>query len=149
MEDSNSLEEFEKLFEKYGIAVHESRGRISYKLPDKDKPIRGRQLGTNFEKEYLQDFILKKNIPTVDITAASEPKVPANKRVPWQKSIRLIVDIQTNIKAQQNRFYAQKVKVGNLQQMSKTLAFLQENGIETLEELDQLLSSTQSDFKKN
>ena len=149
LEDSNSLEEFQKkLFEKYGIAVHESRGRISYKLPDKDKPIRGRQLGTNFEKEYLQDFILKKNIPTVDITAASEPKVPANKRVPWQKSIRLIVDIQTNIKAQQNRFYAQKVKVGNLQQMSKTLAFLQENGIETLEELDQLLSSTQSDFNE-
>ena len=30
--------------------------------------------------------------------------------------------------------------------MSKTLAFLQENGIGTLEELEQLLSSTQSDF---
>lgn len=57
-----------------------------------------------------------------------------------------IVDIEANIKAQQNHFYAQKVKVGNLQQMSKTLAFLQENGIGTLEELEQILSSTQSDF---
>lgn len=147
LEDSNSMKDFQKkLFEKYGIAVHESRGRISYKLPDKDKPIRGRQLGTNFEKEYLQDFLLKKNIPTVNITTSSEPKAPTTKHVPSQKSIRLIVDIETNIKAQQNRFYAQKVKVGNLQQMSKTLAFLQENGIGTLEELEQLLTSTQSDF---
>jgi len=147
LEDSNSMEDFQKkLFEKYGIVVHESRGRISYKLPDKDKPIRGRQLGTNFEKEYLQDFLLKKDIPTVDITASSESRVPATKCVPSPKSIRLIVDIETNIKAQQNRFYAQKVKVSNLQQMSKTLAFLQENGIGTLEELEQLLTSTQSDF---
>lgn len=147
LEDSNSMEDFQKkLFEKYGIAVHESRGKISYKLPDKDKPIRGRQLGTNFEKEYIRDFLLKKNIAIVDITTTSKPKVPATKHVPSQNSIHLIVDIEANIKAQQNRLYAQKVKVSNLQQMSKTLAFLQENGIETLEELNRLLTSTQSDF---
>lgn len=147
LEDSSSMEEFQKkLFENYGIAVHESRGRISYKLPDKDRPIRGRQLGTNFEKEYLQDFLLKKYIPQLDISTDSEAKVPAKKHPISQKSFRLIVDIEANIKAQKNRFYAQKVKVGNLQQMSKTLAFLQENGISTLEELEQLLSSTQTDF---
>lgn len=147
LDDSNSMEEFQKkLFENYGIAVHESRGRISYKLPDKDRPIRGRQLGTNFEKEYLQDFLLKKKIPTLNIPTTSETKMHTQKPTMDQKSIRLIVDIEANIKAQQNKFYAQKIKVGNLQQMSKTLAFLQENGIGTLEELEQLLSSTQTDF---
>jgi len=147
LEDSNSLEEFQKkLFENYGIAVHESRGRISYKLPDKDKPIRGRRLGTNFEKEYIQDFLLKKNMPTLGPTTTTQTKFPAKKPVYSSESIRLIVDIEANIKAQQNKYYTQKVKVGNLQQMSKTLAFLQENGIGTLEELEQLLSSTQSDF---
>lgn len=147
LDDSNSMEEFQKkLFENYGIAVHESRGRISYKLPDKDKPIRGRQLGTNFEKEFIQNFLLKKNIPTINIPITTDTKAPDKKTTHTSKSIRLIVDIEANIKAQQNRFYAQKVKVGNLQQMSKTLAFLQENGIGTLEELEQLLSSTQIDF---
>ena len=147
LNDSNSMEEFQKkLFENYGIAVHESRGRISYKLPDKDRPIRGRQLGTNFEKENLEDFLLKKKLPTLNIPTTFEIKTSATKHTPSSKSIRLIVDIEANIKAQQNRFYAQKVKVGNLQQMSKTLAFLQENGLGTLEELEQLLSSTQSDF---
>lgn len=149
LEDSNSFEEFQKkLFENYGIAVHESRGRISYKLPDKDKPIRGRRLGTNFEKEYIQDFLLKKNIPTIDASAPFDKKHISKKPVTANHSIRLIVDIEANIKAQQNRYYAQKVKVGNLQQMSKTLAFLQENGIGTIEELNQLLTSTESDFNE-
>ncbi len=145
--DSSSMEEFEKkLFEQYGISVHESRGRISYTLPDKDKPIRGRQLGTNFEKEYLQEYLLKKNIPSIDVSTPTSPKTATPKAVHDTKSIRLIVDIEANIKAQQNRFYAQKIKVGNLQQMSKTLAFLQENGIGSIEELEQLLASTQTDF---
>lgn len=147
LEDSASFDEFQKkLFEQYGIAVHESRGRISYKLPDKDRPIRGRQLGTNFEKEYLLTFIEGKTIPHIDITSSTDNKNSPNKKTVSGKSIRLIVDIEANIKAQQNKYYAQKVKIGNLQQMSKTLAFLQENDIGTLEELEQLLSSTQTDF---
>lgn len=147
LEDSSSFDEFQKkLFEQYGISVHESRGRISYKLPDKDRPIRGRQLGTNFEKEYLLTFIERTHIPHMNVTSTTDNKNATNSKTVSSKSIRLIVDIETNIKAQQNKYYAQKVKIGNLQQMSRTLAFLQENGIGTLEELELLLSSTQTDF---
>ena len=40
MTDSHSMEEFQKkMFEKYSIEVYESRGRISYLLPDRQKPI--------------------------------------------------------------------------------------------------------------
>lgn len=63
-------------------------------------------------------------------------------------SIRLIVDVEACIKAQQNRYYAQKVKVTNLQQMSKTLLFLQENKIGTQENLSQLLDSTKQDMNQ-
>lgn len=148
LEDSSTYEEFQKkLFERYGVSVHESRGRISYKLPDKTKPVRGKRLGTNFEKEYIQDFLLKKSIPQIDILQKSSAE-SQQKKSASTKSIRLIVDIEANIKAQQNKFYAQKVKIGNLQQMSKTITFLQENDIGTVEELHQLLSSTQSDFEE-
>ena len=39
------------------------------------------------------------------------------------------------IKAQQSRAYAQKVKISNLQQMAKTVAYIQENGFDTRENL--------------
>ena len=60
--DSSSIEEFQnKLFEKYGVVVHESRGRISYQLPDRKKPVRGRSLGTDFEKNFIETFIINRS----------------------------------------------------------------------------------------
>lgn len=150
LEDSTSFDEFQKkLFENYGISVHESRGRFSYQLPDRSKPIRARMLGTDFEKEHIfevlsQDIALRKS---PEISAPKTSKKTEKKQP--RSNIRLIVDIEANIKAQQNRFYAQKVKIGNLQQMSKTLAFLQENGIGTMEELESLLTSTSADNETN
>ena len=52
-----------------------------------------------------------------------------------RSDLRLVVDLQNCIKAQQSRAYAQKVKISNLQQMAKTVAYIQENGFDTRENL--------------
>ncbi len=49
--------------------------------------------------------------------------------------LRLVVDLQTNIKAQQNAAYARKVKLSNLKEMARTVVFIQENGFDTAEDL--------------
>ena len=49
--------------------------------------------------------------------------------------LRLVVDLQTNIKAQMSEAYAQKVKISNLQEMARTVVFLQEQGIGSHKEL--------------
>ena len=155
MLDSHDMDEFrKKLLELYGIEVGESRGRISYLVPGRTKPIRGRKLGTDFEKEFIENFFRQKatllHRPVAEKTEAITSAVP-EKNISHQPhgrpapSIRLIIDIQTCIKAQENSRYAQKVKIGNLQEAAKTLAFLQENGIGTQEELASLLSCTKED----
>ena len=130
LSDSDSYEDFcKKLFEKYGISVHESRGRISYLLPDRNRPIRGRQLGTDYEKETIEKALLQRSIPV-------------------GSGIRFVTDLENNIKTKQNAYYRQKAKVGNLQQMAKALAFVQDNGIRSLEELEQLDAAVSDDFTK-
>ena len=130
LEDSVSYDDFcKKLFERYGISVHESRGRISYILPDRNRPIRGRQLGSDYEKETMEELLRQKNLPV-------------------RKDIRLITEIKNCIKAQQNGFYKQKVKISNLQEMAKALAFVQDNNIASLEELDRLAVMASDDFTK-
>ena len=52
-----------------------------------------------------------------------------------KSDLRLVIDLQTCIKAQQSEAYAQKVKISNLQQMAKTVAYIQENGFDTRENL--------------
>ena len=52
--------------------------------------------------------------------------------------LRLVVDLQTNIKAQMSDAYAEKVKISNLQEMARTVLFLQEQGIGSREELQHM-----------
>ena len=128
--DSDSYDDFcKKIFEKYGISVHESRRHTSYLLPDRNRPIRGRQLGTDYEKESIEKALLQR-------------------RIPVGSGIRFVTDLENNIKAKQNAYYRQKAKVGNLQQLAKALAFVQDNGIQSLEELEQLDAAVSEDFTK-
>lgn len=57
MADSVDMNEFQqKLFENYGISVHESRGRLSYLIPDRAKAISARKLGTDFDRRFLETY---------------------------------------------------------------------------------------------
>ena len=51
-------------------------------------------------------------------------------------NLRLVIDLQTCIKAQQSEAYAEEVELTNLLEMSRTVAYIQEQGIGSKEELD-------------
>ena len=54
VDEATSFEQFRSLlYSRHQIKVRESRGRISYLLPDREKPVRGRALGTAYEKEAI------------------------------------------------------------------------------------------------
>lgn len=63
-----------------------------------------------------------------------------------KSDLRLVIDLQTCIKAQQSEAYAQKVKLSNLKQMAQTVAYIQEHGYNSLEDfhtaLDQASDQT-------
>ena len=72
-----------------------------------------------------------------------------------RSELRLVVDLQTNIKAQMSAAYAQKVKLSNLKEMAKTVVFLQEHGIGSVERLAQkqnevteMCEKAEADFKE-
>ena len=54
-----------------------------------------------------------------------------------KSDLRLVIDLQTCVKAQQSRAYAQKVKISNLQQMARTIAYVQEHGYDSYEKLSE------------
>ena len=49
--------------------------------------------------------------------------------------LRLVVDLQANIKAQQSAAYARKVKLSNLKEMARTIVYVQEHSYDTREDL--------------
>lgn len=143
MLDSQSIDDFQKkLFEKFGIGVHESRGSISYLTPDRQKPIRGRSLGTDFEKDFIQRFI---------VSQQNSYRKPSGKRpdltAPAQESIGRITDISTCEKAQQSPAYATVVNRSNLQKMAATSNFLLSNGISP-DELEAIRAASKAHVKE-
>lgn len=67
------------------------------------------------------------------------------KSAKYEKSgIRLVVDLENCIKAQQSRAYAQKVKISNLQQMADTYAFVKSHGYASIEELETALNDAKA-----
>ena len=162
---ARSPEEFAKILdEKYHIIFKISRNRYSYLHPGRKKYITGRNLGTRYEEDFLLQAF-KENAKSLSDRKMEieEPQVPTTTKdlqttlssdapdipVPFifiKSDLRLVIDLQTCIKAQQSEAYAQKVKLSNLKQMAQTLAYIQEHGYDSLEDfhtaLDQASDQT-------
>ena len=150
---AKSPEEFAKILdEKYHIIFKISRNRYSYLHPGRKKYITGRNLGTRYEEDFLLQAF-KENAKSLSDRkiGIKEPQVPNTTKdlqttlspdtsdipVPFifiKSDLRLVIDLQTCIKAQQNEAYAQKVKLSNLKQMAQTVAYIQEHGYDSLED---------------
>ena len=126
---SKSFREFQSLlFEKYQISVIEERGRYRYLHPDRDKRITEKALGTQYGKEHLEQLFLRKDPITILYV---------------RSHLRLVVDLQKNVKAMQSPGYAHRVKISNLQEMANTIIYVQEHGYNTQTELKNAFSESQ------
>lgn len=147
-ERATSFEEFQRLLKaEYGILVKDHRGRFSYLPADRQKFISARALGSNYDRDRLLRIFAdnarnkERNNPH---WAADDPMA-----ILFIKSdLRLVVDLQTCVKAQQSRAYAQKVKISNLQQMARTVAYVQEHGYDSYEKLSDTTDAIQSKMAK-
>ena len=160
---AKSPEEFSKILEeKYHIIFKISRGRYSYLHPDRKKYVTGRNLGTRYEENFLMKTFMEntkslskkqKNVqeqPVSDTTTNLHQALSSDSSqisVPFifiKSDLRLVIDLQTCIKAQQSEAYAQKVKLTNLKQMAQTVAYIQEHGYDTRADFNAALTNAES-----
>ena len=199
------------LKEKYGITMTISRGRYGYIHPDRNKPIRGRMLGTDYEEKHLckifernakneihhleenkdgnivlklentsvdnlgqrasqtivinhrrkkstqeeansEDTPTKKSFHNRSASITTEYVQPLPSAITAKSSLKLVTDLQSCVKAQANYYYARKVRISNLQKMAETVAYAQEHGFGSFDDVekvhDDALRELQSTRKK-
>ena len=140
---AGTFEEFQSLLlENYNISVISQRGRYRYLHPDRDRRITEKALGTKYGRENLEKiFIHNGKVLQAEkgISADRSPETDYHKDPTaifyYGTKLRLVVNLQTNVKAMQSEAYARKVKITNLQQMANTLIYIQEHGYDTRENL--------------
>ena len=118
---SSSLEDLLARLQREGYEI--KRGKyISARAPDQERFTRLKILGADYTEEAIASRI------------AGGPR-PS--RQPRQRSgkVSLLIDIQNNIKAQQNAGYQRWATIENLKRAAATMNFLTEHGISTYGEL--------------
>ena len=138
LDNATSFEDFSaKLMQQYGIAVKESRGRLSYLPAGRTKFIRAKHLGDKFEKEQVL-AALTQNIrlaPTIQPIATDKPD-----------KIQKLVDIQAKLKQGKGIGYERWAKKHNLKAMAQTLILLEEKGLTDEDALDQRITELDTKF---
>ena len=164
LSEALSFEDFSaRLMQDYGIEVRESRGRYSYLTPDRTKPITARKLGTDYDKAAVLSVIAdnavkgivrgdygqkreehkeehkerKRQFKTPNTAIKQEPSIK-------QDGIQRMVDIQAKMSEGKGKGYEWWAKGFNLQQMSKTMAYLEEYGFSCPEDVDAAIEESSS-----
>lgn len=133
-EQARSEAEFIDIFAReHQIGVRFKRRRYSFTHPAREQPFTARSLGNACQREAILEKIAA-NLSSAQEHRPEFANLPRIFLVP--SNLRLVVDLQSCVKAQQSRAYARKVELSNLQRMARTVAWIQENGMGTLEKLE-------------
>ena len=135
---ATSFEDFsDKLMQQYGIAVKESRGRLSYLPAGRTKFIRAKHLGDKFEKEQVL-AALAQNIrlaPTIQPIATDKPD-----------KIQKLVDIQSKMTEGKGIGYKRWLTKHNLKVMAQTVNLLQEKNLTDEDALNQRITELETKY---
>lgn len=118
---SSNFEDLIRRLQNEGYEI--KRGKyISCRASSQERFTRMKTLGADYTEEAVAARIAGRPRPSI------QPKKD-------DKRINLLIDIQNNIKAQENAGFAHWAKINNLKQAAKTMNFLTEHGISSYEVL--------------
>ena len=145
--------------EQYGVTVKESRGRISYLHPEREKYITGRALGAEYEKDAVLIMISGERIATHaensratylpgDTSFKIETLEECKKVFVMRSDLKLVIQLQESAKEQMSAVYENKVMVTNVRAMAETILFIQQNGFNTVEDMMDVWSTIDCQCKR-
>ena len=129
-----NFEAFLQKLEQHGYEI--KRGKhTSVKGARRKRFIRFRTLGVGYSEDEIKAVI-----------AGEVEHRPHQKQPPKEQSFHLLVDIQAKLSEGKGEGYARWAKRYNLKEMSKTLIFLQENKIGSIEEMQERVDAATAHY---
>ena len=150
-----SFEDFSSLLLREGVAVKESRGRLSYLTPDRTKPITARKLGDDFERAAVLAVLEQNAARTAEKAAAISSTPPsikdqlrADRAARTAPNVQRLVDIEQKKAEGKGRGYERWATMHNLKQMAATLNVYQEYGFTSPEQLEAAVDTDYQEMRQ-
>ena len=155
---ATSFENFSSLLLREGVAVKESRGRLSYLTPDRTKPITARKLGDDFDRAAVL-AVLEQNAARAAEKVTAIPEYPrhgktgiqpvkAPQSAPKQDGVQRLVDIEQKMAEGKGKGYEHWAKIHNIKQMAKTLNVYQQYGFTSPEQLEAAFDTAYEEMRQ-
>lgn len=128
---SKDFDDFIKRMENAGYKVKRQNKNISFCTDGRERYTRSKTLGEDYTIDAIKDRINGRGKSTI---------------FSGRKKVSLLIDIQNCIKAQESKGYEHWAKINNIKQMSRTLNFISDNGIETYSQLEDFEKDIMREF---
>lgn len=108
------------------VKKYDTKSKLSKEEENKKQTIMAKKCNTNSKPSTngQSNSAIKEHLPILFI----------------KSNLRLVTNLQDCVKAQQNAAYANKVKLSNLKEMARTVAYVQEHGYDTRKSLEESFS---------
>ena len=155
-----SFEDFSSLLLREGVAVKESRGRLSYLTPDRTKPITARKLGDDFDRtavlaaleQNAQRGVTVRSVPQPQPHAAGAAEkaeaLSIKDQLRTAPNVQRLVDIEQKKAEGKGRGYERWAAMHNLKQMAVTLNVYQEYGFTSPEQLEAAVDTAYQEMRQ-
>ena len=156
---ATSFDEFSSLLLREGVAVKESRGRLSYLTPDRRKTITARKLGDDFDRAAVLAVLEQNAARAAEKAAAIPDEYPrrgkagiqptkAPQTAPKQDGVQRLVDIEQKKAEGKGRGYERWATMHNLKQMAATLNVYQQYGFTSPEQLEAAVDTAYQEMRQ-
>ena len=142
---ATSFEDFSSLLLREGVAVKESRGRLSYLTPDRTKPITARKLGDDFDRAAVFAVLEQNAQRGVTVRSIPQPQPYATKGA---DGVQRLVDIEQKMAEGKGKGYEHWAKIHNIKQMAKTLNVYQQYGFTSPEQLEAAFDTAYEEMRQ-
>lgn len=138
---ANDWNEFLTIMELNGCDCERNpNGTMKFRLLGQERFIRITRLGDQYTEEMIKEKILYKDRLSEELPPV---KAPSKHK---KQNISLLVDLQNNYKAQQSKGYKNALEVANVNQLFKTIAYLEKNKLSTYEDFERKYSSVKNQY---
>lgn len=145
-----TAEDFKRILEEeYQITVSESRGRWSYLPSNRKRPISWRRLGTDYQREFIEEYIKEKEHQKADISEVqnivqSAPAVDIHSDI---ATMGRMIDLN-DPKIQASYGLTQWAKLQNLKEMSKRFNMISNMGLLNMDRLSDEITNQKKRFNE-
>lgn len=149
IEKSSDWDEFITIMELKGCDCERNpNGVLKLRLLGQQRFIRINRLGEKYSENIIRDRIERKdyykNLGKKE--KAEEQYAKKKARQYYKNNVSLIVDLQNNLKLQQSGGYRHAIEISNVNQLFKTIAFLEQNNLQSYSDFSQKYNSVKEKY---